>query len=515
MKFLLLAYVLSSASLIYTDLSDHLKNVGPKEHKKQIQEIDYIYLINLDQRPEKWEACKKQLASYEITPHRFSAIYGWDLSIEARNEVGLKFESGMQSDKWIVTFPKKLRGVPDLDFLREELYGTSVFCHWMKPGAIGCYLSHLSVLQDAYNSGYETIWILEDDISVEKDPHVLSQYIKKLDKLVGKDGWDILYTDMDFDEETYLQAVKEMPHFFWRPDLDSSSNSERLINRKIISEDFLAIGSRSRTHSMVVRRLGMKKILDHAKKHHIFLPYDHELAVVSELKLFNVRDNIVTAIDTMSDTFNGDFSKQKKWDEYRKKTIEDSKNISGWNNSERADKIMQLLYEIRPNICVEIGCFAGATSYQIAKTLSFLQKGKLYTIDAWDLEIASEGIKNPSLIQTFRSIDWKAIQKECENLLRTREITSFCTLIHEKSDRAVSRFSEEEIDFLYIDGNPSSKGSLADVSSYLPKVKKGGYICLNGANTLEKAPSIALLLKQCIWFRDEFNGSECLLFQKK
>jgi GR25 family glycosyltransferase involved in LPS biosynthesis len=142
------------------EFSDHLKAVGPKNQKSSISGIDYIYLINLDQRPEKWEKSLGQLERYGITPHRFSAIYGWDLSIEAKNELGIQFAPRMLSDQWVLTFPNKLRGHYELDFLREELYGSTVFCHWMRPGAIGCYLSHLSVLQDAYDSGYHTIWIL-------------------------------------------------------------------------------------------------------------------------------------------------------------------------------------------------------------------------------------------------------------------------------------------------------------------------------------------------------------------
>jgi acetolactate synthase-1/2/3 large subunit len=33
-------------------------------------------------------------------------------------------------------------------------------------GAIGIALSHLSILQDAYDSGYETVWVMEDDVDI-------------------------------------------------------------------------------------------------------------------------------------------------------------------------------------------------------------------------------------------------------------------------------------------------------------------------------------------------------------
>ena len=64
--------------------------------------------------------------------------------------------------------------------------GRTYFCHCMSRGAIGIVLSHLSVLQDAYDSGYETIWVIEDDIQVIQDPRLLSSLIDELDATVGK-----------------------------------------------------------------------------------------------------------------------------------------------------------------------------------------------------------------------------------------------------------------------------------------------------------------------------------------
>ena len=67
----------------------------------------------------------------------------------------------------------------------------------MSRGEIGIALSHLSVLQDAYDSGYETIWVMEDDIKIVSDPNMLSELIGELDVLLGKGNWDILFTDQD------------------------------------------------------------------------------------------------------------------------------------------------------------------------------------------------------------------------------------------------------------------------------------------------------------------------------
>ena len=62
---------------------------------------------------------------------------------------------------------------------------------------MGIVLSHLSILQAAYDAGHETIWVMEDDIEVKRDPRILSDLIDILDQVVGRDNWDILFTDRD------------------------------------------------------------------------------------------------------------------------------------------------------------------------------------------------------------------------------------------------------------------------------------------------------------------------------
>jgi len=64
----------------------------------------------------------------------------------------------------------------------------------MSRGAIGIILSHLSVLQDAYDAGYETIWVMEDDIELLGNPHSVSDLISELEpfdrgRYAGPVGW--------------------------------------------------------------------------------------------------------------------------------------------------------------------------------------------------------------------------------------------------------------------------------------------------------------------------------------
>ncbi len=153
-------------------IEDHFKKIEKKLEDTAIRNIDYIYLINLDERVERRAHCLEQLFPYGILPQRFSAIYGWRLPIAVLRDIGVKFSEGMWIGPENVLY-YSLNGHCSHVRLSSEFYGEPVFSGWLTPGAVGCTLSHLSILQDAWDSGYETIWILEDDFYIVDDPHLL------------------------------------------------------------------------------------------------------------------------------------------------------------------------------------------------------------------------------------------------------------------------------------------------------------------------------------------------------
>ena len=277
-------------------LEECFRKINDKIEKSEIQNIDFIYLINLDKRPERLKSSLEQLSIYNIHPYRFQAVYGIDLSIEEINSLGLTFNPHIKSRQWVLT-PSSKKDL-EYDFLRSSFKGKNFFSIFMNRGAIGCALSHLSILQDAYDAGYKTIWVLEDDILVNSDPHKLTELMNELDTLTGESGWDILYTDTDkFKERTDIHE-----EFWWRPRPDFISlDKSNFSKRSKINKNFIKIASRPGTHSMVIRRSGMKKILDHIKTHRLFFPYDHEIAFAEEIQLYMLRYPFVTKMDSPSD----------------------------------------------------------------------------------------------------------------------------------------------------------------------------------------------------------------------
>ena len=268
-------------------LEDHFRKIEGKTEIHKMENIDFIYMINLDSRKEKFERSSAQLAPYHICPYRVSAINGWDLSVEDLQDIGLKYASGMR-ENFLATCYLTEDKVPIYTEMNQP--GQAYFRYKMTPGMIGCLLSHLSVLQDAIDSDYETIWVLEDDILVVQDPRQISDLIFQLDERAGKDQWDILFTDRDMlkTEDRYERCVgwSRRPNF--KPD-----HSERFKKTAVIDETFRQIGARFGTHSMIVRRSGMEKILHFIKTYGVFNPYDLDMALPNTIKMYSVLHDVV------------------------------------------------------------------------------------------------------------------------------------------------------------------------------------------------------------------------------
>lgn len=109
--------------------------------------FDHIYIINLDERHDRWHRILRDLA---------------ELGITLPNDKFERFNA--------LKFPESL-GFP-----------TS--------GARGCFLSHLAVLKDALEKNFETIAIIEDDCAFElPGPISLLGY----NIAVESEDWDLFY----------------------------------------------------------------------------------------------------------------------------------------------------------------------------------------------------------------------------------------------------------------------------------------------------------------------------------
>lgn len=272
----------------FASLQDYLKQAEGKSDVSKMRNIDFIYMINLDERPLKFQSCINQLHPYGIYPYRFSAVNGWNLSFDALREIGLTFQQGMAEGIWGTLYKEEDKGAPHHELI--EQYGRSYFCHCMSRGAVGISMSHLSVLQDAYDSGYETIWVMEDDIELIQDPRMLSDLIGDLDSQVGRDGWDFLFTDQDTKDSNgnYVPCAGMVK----RPNFYPSSLDQYYQNKR--EGKFIRKGARFGTYSMIVRRSGIEKVLNFIKEHKVFLPYDMDFYLPPGIRIYALQDDVVS-----------------------------------------------------------------------------------------------------------------------------------------------------------------------------------------------------------------------------
>ena len=298
-------YLKQTAGQCNEKLQRHFKSIIGKSHAHhQMRNIDFIYMINLDYRPERFALAKKFLGEYGIEPYRFSAVNAKELTLEAISDVGLQFKSGMAPMLATTFVFDHGKIMASSEFMQEQ--DKTYFSRDVAIGAIGCTLSHLSILQDAYDRGYETIWVMEDDIEVLKDPHILSDLIDELDSIVGSDNWDVLFTDYDY--RTGINEYRPASGAAKRPDMDNSTEerfSKKYTETTIINANFRTIAARFGTSSMIIRRSGISKLLQFSKERNIYSPYDLENYLVPGIKRYGLRFDVVSNQPNARSDING------------------------------------------------------------------------------------------------------------------------------------------------------------------------------------------------------------------
>jgi hypothetical protein len=252
-----LFFSISSLSADYrfsdpTPIVKFLKPTEIAETSSGLRGIDCIYVINLDERPEKWAKCKNLLEQYNLKVNRFSGVNGWNLTNEEK----------------------------------EELFGP--YPVRMSSGQIGCLLSHISVIKDGYERGFKTIWILEDDIEILGD---VDKIPLLLDELTLIDpNWDVFYTDLNSrNAQGYNLALALDP----RPDLPLMPLGY-LLYRNVVSEDIMSVRLRYGTYSYLVSRNGMKKILDFFTHVFFWRPIDIDLHSIPRILQYSSTKDLIT-----------------------------------------------------------------------------------------------------------------------------------------------------------------------------------------------------------------------------
>ena len=446
-------------------IQDHFHKIEDKTDGHSIRNVDYIYLINLDQRPEKFANCVEELSPWGIEPYRFSAVNGWELSLEAINDCGVKYESWMENNNWGTYYPVDGDGSPQHEVVHVE--GRNYFCHCMSRGAVGITLSHLSILQDAYDSGYETIWVMEDDVEVLQNPYLISDRIDELNALVGSNSWDILFTDLDTknNDGNYVPCSS----YAWRPDYKPKYPGRSAFRKK--TGKFMRVGARYGAYSYIIRRAGMKKILDYYKAHQAFLPYDMDFCLPNGITFYSMNDIVSHKPGSLSDNGGANYL-DKTTSSVKQKAFYVMSQLDGWCTESKAEKMIDLVLETEPDVIVEVGVFGGKSLLPMAVALDEIGKGIAYGIDPWTSTASAEGMDGVNE-EWWGSLDHEAIYQRLLGKINQFKLNDRVELIRATSEDAPAI---PNIDILHIDGNHSEKAAYFDATKWVPLVKPGGLV---------------------------------------
>lgn len=189
--------------------------------------------------------------------------------------------------------------------------------------------------------------------------------------------------------------------------------------------------------------------------------------------------------------------------------------FEGWCTKEKALNFIDLVLDVKPQVCVEIGVFGGASIYPVAAALKFLDHGVVYGIDPWDkAEVLRQfdPVTDLANIVWWQKLNFTAIHNSYKKSIKKYELDNFCITLKMTSKQAAEEI--DTIDILYIDGGHSEEAFVSDVSLYLPKVVSGGYIWMNDTLWEQSQLAIELLLEQCEVVKLIDNGN-CILFKKR
>ena len=191
---------------------------------------------------------------------------------------------------------------------------------------------------------------------------------------------------------------------------------------------------------------------------------------------------------------------------------------NSWCSKEKINMLMDLTLIERPKVCVEIGVFTGSSLLPIATTLSYLNQGTVYAIDAWSNSEAVRYWSDQDPNKAWWStVDMHAIYNTFDGMLNQWSLQPYCNVVKMSSECAIDSIPDE-IDFLHLDGDYSEEGSMKDAELYLPKVKSGGYVLLSNLFTMvnNKQPKMQVFcfLSDYCEMVCEIERDNAILFKK-
>jgi predicted O-methyltransferase YrrM len=196
--------------------------------------------------------------------------------------------------------------------------------------------------------------------------------------------------------------------------------------------------------------------------------------------------------------------------------------IPGWCSPAKAALMVKVIREYKPQLCIEIGTFAGSSLIPQALALKLNGSGIIYGIDPWRKEDALEEMIGEEHKAWWGKVDLDDMMAHCQHFIRHLGVGAQVHLLRDKAENVVDQFKDGSVDLLHIDGNHSEALAYRDATLWLPKVRPGGHIFFDDIFWAEGKPgeapkpttrkAVMFLLEHCTRL-DLIK--DCMLMRKK
>lgn len=138
----------------------------------------------------------------------------------------------------------------------------------------------------------------------------------------------------------------------------------------------------------------------------------------------------------------------------------DPTTTPGWFH--HGAKMLELIDQHRPAVCVELGTWLGASAIPVARSIR-RWRGTLTCVDTWAGDVHEATSKSP----------WMLVS--CARHLLDAGVSANVRLVAATTLDAAKAWTQP-IDYLYVDADHSYESTLADLYAWGPYVKPGGLI---------------------------------------
>lgn len=188
--------------------------------------------------------------------------------------------------------------------------------------------------------------------------------------------------------------------------------------------------------------------------------------------------------------------------------------LEGWTTAERGIEMAQLVMDVKPLLCLELGVFGGRSLLAQALALKHIKGGWIVGVDSWRKHDVLDCEKDPGNIDWWSKLDIEKIHQGCMQAIWRLGIEDRTLILRSASQHCHALFRNESVDILNIDSNHSEEASCRDVTLYLPTVRKGGFVWLDDADWKTTKKAQVLLELSCDTIRTSPDG-HYKLYQKR